>query len=363
MANLMREVAPEGRQSGQDHTYLATLSHDFIEDWLASLRALCSPAQFTHFVEYAKLSIDVPHSSQQRITHDQIVNLYQYVVAGTGDEMMGLWSRRIRPGALKYICGAVVEASSIRTALFRLCQFWRMLLDDYALEMVEDAQTIRVEIRPLAEGLAINRFGHMLLLKLVHGIASWLARRELPVTRVDFAFPRPGFADNYSTLFPAAIGYDAPFSCIRFDQHVGRLSTERQVADIHEFLVRAPRDWIFTSSNQHTIKLKLRELLHASPFLQLNLEDAARSVNMAPRTLVRRLAAEDLSFQAIKDGVRRDLAIRDLARTTKSLALIAHEIGFSSVAAFHRAFKQWTSMTPAAYRRQSRGLKAPLPGD
>lgn len=355
MANLTPGPVPEGYSASQDHTYLATVSFDFFEDWLASLRVLCSPPLYAHFIEYAGFSNDVSIGTQQRVTHDQIVSLYQHVVEVTGDEMMGLWSRPIRTGALKYICEIVADASSIRTALYRLSQFWKLLLDDYAMEMVENQSSIRIEIRPRMAGLVVNRFGHVLLLKLVHGIASWLARRELPVLQIGFAFGRPSFAEDYSILFPASVSFEEPCSFISFGQDIGRLAVERQFADIHEFLVRAPRDWIFTSYNEHAIQLKLREFLHASPFLQLSLEDAASRLNMAPRTLMRKLAAENLSFQAIKDGVRRDFAIRDLARTTKSLALISHAIGFSSVAAFHRAFKHWTGLTPAAYRRQSRG--------
>jgi len=354
MANLTFDATADRRNPTQDDTYLATVSFAFVEDWLASLRVQCDKSQYAIFLDRAGLSKDSLTQSHQRITHDQIVMLYQHVVAETGDEMMGLWSRPIRSGAFKYLCRIVLEASSIRTALYRFSQFWNLLLDDYVLEMIEEKAVIRIEIRPRQDGQIVHRFGHMLLLKLTHGIASWLAGRELPLHQLGFAFRRPSFATDYPILFPAPISFEEVYSFISFSQEVGNLAVERKISEMHEFLVRAPRDWIFTSYKEHAIQLKLRELLHASPGLNLRLDDAARRLNMAPRTLVRKLAADELSFQGIKDGMRRDLAIRDLTRTKKNLDLISYEVGFSSVAVFHRAFKHWTGMTPSAYRKQSR---------
>ncbi|WP_368075864.1 helix-turn-helix domain-containing protein [Leisingera sp. NJS201] len=78
--------------------------------------------------------------------------------------------------------------------------------------------------------------------------------------------------------------------------------------------------------------------------------DAARALNVTPRTLMRRLDAEDTSFQAIKDGLRRDIAIHDLQAGSKSIEEISQDVGFSSPANFHRAFRRWTGVTPSSYR-------------
>ena len=75
-------------------------------------------------------------------------------------------------------------------------------------------------------------------------------------------------------------------------------------------------------------------------------------MNMTPRTLIRRLDADDTSFQAIKDALRRDIAIRDLQAGGKSIEAIALDVGFSSAANFHRAFQRWTGSTPSSYRRK-----------
>jgi AraC-like DNA-binding protein len=99
--------------------------------------------------------------------------------------------------------------------------------------------------------------------------------------------------------------------------------------------------------------LRVREFIYRSEGLQAQLGDAAQALGMTPRTLMRRLDADGTSFQAIKDGLRRDLAILELRAGDKSIDDIAHITGFSSSANFHRAFSKWTGVTPGTYRKKS----------
>jgi len=331
---------------------LPTVSRAFLEDWLAGLRTYCPPQQLAGFLDQIGLTDTVqPHA---RVTHDQIVRLYQLVAVETGDEMTGLWSRTIRTGALKHLCASMRGASSLSAALFRFSSFWNLLLDDYAVVLETEEESLRLMLVPRGPQDP-QRFGHMLLLKLAHGIASWLTGRELPLRDVSFVFDRPDFAEDYPILFPTPVRFGQPQSCITFSGLAGSLSVSRSEPDMQDFLLRAPRDWIFTSSREHALPLRVRELLLLSDRLDYHLGDAALALNLTPRTLIRRLDADSTSFQGIKDGLRRDIAIRDLSHGNKSIEAISQDIGFASAANFHRAFKRWTSVTPGAYRRRNTG--------
>lgn len=334
--------------SDQTSPILATVSRAFLEDLLSALRSHCSAQQLVDFLDQIRL----PNTAQplDRVTHDQIVRLYQLVAVETGDEMMGLWSRPIRSGALKHLCTSVRGASSLSAALFRFTSFWNLLLDDYSLALEKEGGMLRVALLPRTEQEA-QRFGHMLLLKLVHGISSWLIGNELSLRDVGFAFERPDFAEDYSILFPAPIHFGQPHSSITFDSRSGGLPVSRSDTEMQDFLVRAPRDWIFTNYREHALPLRVRELLLLSDCLEFHLGDAAKALGMTRRTLIRRLDAEGASFQGIKDGLRRDIAIHDLTYGNKSIEAISQDIGFASAANFHRAFKRWTDVTPGFYRK------------
>ena len=81
------------------------------------------------------------------------------------------------------------------------------------------------------------------------------------------------------------------------------------------------------------------------------IDAVAQNLHYSVRTLCRRLAAEGTTFQAIKDEVRRDIAIQRLTRSGDAIAEIAYDVGFDNPTAFHRAFRHWTGSTPNAYRR------------
>ena len=331
-------------------TILSTVSSQFIDDWLAALRGLCSEEQMVSLLRRSDLVADQsqPHG---RVTLDQIVCLYQFAAVETGDEMMGLWSRPIRPRALQHLLVAVREAKSLPSALYRFSTFWNLLLDDYQFELVETEAALTLSLKPQGD-VPIQRFGHMLILKLAHGLLSWLAGHEVPVQAVAFAFDRPDFDQDYAIIFPAPLQFSRPETSISFDPHELGPVEARSTSDLDRFLQNAPRDWIFTSSREHTQSLRVRAYLSQAGWDNATLTQTARAMHMTPRTLIRRLRADGTSFQTIKDALRRDIAIRDLQAGLKSVEAIALDVGFSSAANFHRAFQRWTGSTPSSYRRK-----------
>jgi AraC-like DNA-binding protein len=81
----------------------------------------------------------------------------------------------------------------------------------------------------------------------------------------------------------------------------------------------------------------------------------ARQLHISPRTLGRKLEHEGTNFKELLDDLRRRLALSYVGGHDLGLAEIAFLLGFSQSAAFHRAFKRWTGVTPLEYRRARRG--------
>src|SRR5262245_1484732 len=87
---------------------------------------------------------------------------------------------------------------------------------------------------------------------------------------------------------------------------------------------------------------------------ETDLEVIARDLGMSRRTLQRRLSAAGLSYGELCDGLRREMAEKHIHDSSLAIGEIAYLAGYSEPAAFHRAFKRWTGMTPQAFRKQVR---------
>jgi AraC-like DNA-binding protein len=90
-------------------------------------------------------------------------------------------------------------------------------------------------------------------------------------------------------------------------------------------------------STTHVVEDALRSGLLDGRF---GIEDIAASLHLSRRTLQRRLATENTTFEAVLDGLRRRLAAEAEARGA-SPSEMSFMLGYSDPRAFHRAMKRW----------------------
>lgn len=85
----------------------------------------------------------------------------------------------------------------------------------------------------------------------------------------------------------------------------------------------------------------------------LTVELVAAQLQMHPRALQRRLAAEGTSYAALVDKVRRETAERYLRDTDISLDHLTRLMGYSEQSVLTRSCRRWFGRAPTAYRRGS----------
>lgn len=80
------------------------------------------------------------------------------------------------------------------------------------------------------------------------------------------------------------------------------------------------------------------------------LKRVAQAFQMNERSLQRTLAKHELTFQELVDELRMKLA-KSYIREEYTFLDTALLLGYAEQSSFHRAFKRWTGMSPAQYRK------------
>jgi AraC-like DNA-binding protein len=106
-------------------------------------------------------------------------------------------------------------------------------------------------------------------------------------------------------------------------------------------------------SGRDAISRQLRHVLRPQLLKEdASMTTAAAAMGMGLRTLRRRLEAEGLTFEAVRDDVRFTVAREFLDMTHLPVGEISAALAFASHSAFDQAFRRWSGTSPTAWRRR-----------
>lgn len=184
-------------------------------------------------------------------------------------------------------------------------------------------------------------------------VSRYLVGAEFAPLRIDFAFPRPEHEEVYRRFFRCPVRFDAGMNRMTMESHWlgARLPgydriTCRLVREQLNTLLQKPigrNDLVESVANRLRVGVDERT----------QQRELAQMVNISERTLRRRLEAQSVSFQALRDETRFERARDLLARTSMTMAQVADAVGYSDARSFRRAFKRWSGTLPADFRAAS----------
>ena len=150
-------------------------------------------------------------------------------------------------------------------------------------------------------------------------------------------------------VFEAPVLHGAQVSAVEFD--VAKLSaTGRRKVD-PDFGSEPPIP-LHSAYREDVAALSAIALLEGHP----KIDWVASKLEMSRRSLQRSLDAEGCSFSVVLEGLLKDRATFLIGSTDRGLTDIALQLGYSDGAHFSRAFRRWTGMSPARYRKAHNSL-------
>ena len=346
------EAPPAPRTPRGQGNERGTIAGDFVEEALrcAERRGVARVA----LLEQAGINPATLAAPLARVSAAQYGRLWSAVADVLDDEFFGQDSHPMRRGSFALLCHAALGSRDAGQALTRIAGFLRLVLDDLRCEIDTDATRVRIRLVDTAQPSTHSprpMFAYATAFIMIYGLLCWLVGRRIPVLAAHLRCPEPAAAAEYRLMFCDALFFDQPASHVDLAPDCVTLPVVQTAATLKVFLREAPANFVVKYRNPDSLAARIRRKLRQAPPVDWpDSEDIAAALNMAEATLRRRLKQEGATYQSIRDALRRDLAIARLADTTQTIAEIAHALGFAEPSAFHRAFRKWTGVRPAAYR-------------
>lgn len=337
----------------------ATVAAGFVTGMLAgALRRGLDPQPW---LEASGIPEAILGDESLRVPVARYARLYNTLNLALDDEAFGLFALPLRVGSFELLCRGLVSATNLAEALERASRYLRVLLPDIRVDLVRERDQGRLllrETRPLAESLNDpgRVFAFEWLLRLLHGLSCWLVGRSVPLEEVAFPYDQPPHVGDYALIYTARSRFGAACLEARFQANLLDLPLRRDETALLNFLEGAPGKLTTLYRRDRQMVLRVRDALRDALPQVLELDVVAGLIHLSPRTLERRLTQEGSSFRAIKDALRRDMALSRLVKTDHSVARIAADLGYADPSALYRACVDWTGKAPAEYRREARGV-------
>ncbi|MEZ5665318.1 MAG: AraC family transcriptional regulator [Burkholderiaceae bacterium] len=292
-------------------------------------------------------------SPLSRVTQAQYARLVFELRRLTRDELWGLCEQPLPIGSFALGCRMLIHCGTLGEAMRSGARYYHQQLHDFAprLQVGNGVATLRLSSRRAPDARLI--YAQRTFMFFSFGLCCWLVARRIPLLDVVYTQAAPGLRSDASRLFQAPVHYEPDWMGFRFDAHWLDLPVVQNPDSLDDFLRQAPASLLVRYRDQTSLTERIRRLLRRYLSEDMpSLEEVSSTLAMTPQTLRRRLQREGQGYQAIKDSLRRDVAVEYLSQPDMTLIDIANRLGFSEASTFHRAFKGWTGLAPGVYRQR-----------
>ncbi|PUA47350.1 AraC family transcriptional regulator [Pseudomonas protegens] len=311
----------------------------------------CAPGAATAEV-LNKVGID-PALLQQgcaRVPASAYARLWRLLARRLDDEFFGMDPRRLKSGSLAFLCRSAMAQPTLAAGLDSVLGFLSLMFERLPAQLVRQQSLAEIVLQDdeHAPGRAFSYFTYWMI---VHGVACWLAGRRIPILAIELRCPQPDFCDDYRVMFSDNLRFARSRTRMIIAADCLDLPIKRSEEELKRFLAQAPANILVKYRDPESLASRIKQQLRQLPGEQWpESESLAQSLCMSASTLRRRLAEEGQSYQALKDSVRKELAIVWLAEPQLSFAEIAGRLGFADTSSFYKAFRKWSGSNPGHYR-------------
>jgi len=289
-----------------------------------------------------------------QVPWQQLGALWREAYAQSQDPDLALHAVEQLPfGAYKVIDFMGGCAPTVGEALARVCRYFPLINDHLQLTILKTDSGRTIELRTASGDTEMPRsYAEYTVAALVFRTRGAAGSPWAPDS-VDFAFPKPDSDAEHRRLLACPIRFGAAPTAIHLSQATWDRPTGQPDPMLLESLEAHANSMLDKLNEEPPVVLAVRRaLVDALHGGQCDLHAVARKTGTSERTLQRRLAKAGVSFGDLLEQTRRALAERYLRDRDVAIGEVSYLLGYSEQSAFSRAFRRWTGVSPAAFRRE-----------
>ncbi len=307
-------------------------------------------------LQKAGLTYQQINDRRTRLGVQQQIEFLNLAAKGLADEFLGFHLAQepdLRElGLLFYV---VASSETLGDALRRAARYSSIANEGVSIKCIEGRE-IRLVFNYVGVARHFDRHQIEFLMTALIRLCRQLTNEQIMPSRVRFIHRRPNKGGSeLAAYYGANFGFGAKADELSFSG--GIMGTRVISADpyLNELLVanceqalshRRARRGAFRAAVENAIVPLL-------PHGKVGAAQIAAKIGLSQRTAARRLALEGVTFSAVLEGLRRDLARQYLSHSDLSISRIAWLLGYQEVSAFTHAFKRWSGKTPRQARAKS----------
>ncbi|HEX4478121.1 MAG TPA: AraC family transcriptional regulator [Polyangiaceae bacterium] len=299
-----------------------------------------------------------------RFTLDEFESIQRLALDVTGDEALGLHlAEGASEAAFDVLGHLVAHAPTLREALGLCSQFSSLLVDDAHLLLEEHVDVARLRHDFRRTSLRADRMHAEFAIAGFCRLIRIFAGPGVKIDAARFEHSAPAHRSEYRRVFGGAEKFGQKFTGVEFSRALLDAPQLHQHPRLYSLLHAEAHRTLDALGHGTGHGDRVKRYLMARPASRIpKMDVAARELGMSARSLRRHLAAEGVSYRELVQSMLEEAASHLLRTPGRSVQEVARATGFSDSAAFHRAFKQWTGVTPATFQRRSPAAHAGAKG-
>lgn len=297
------------------------------------------------------ISPDVLEKPSILVEIPQFAELIEVAAKGRGEECLGLHiGERLHPQDLGVLGYAITHAATVKHLLKTYVRYFGTYALGVDVNLVVNGS--RASWSYQLPGVISYRQGAELALAFVHTVIQSSVCDEWKLLEVQFEHGKPKDVSEHLRIFNAPVLFRQQANSLVFDKAL--LNRKLKETDLRLFAVlqRHLDSVLLERSEEQDLLAQVRKIIVKSISTHVpEAAEVAEALGMPAWTFRRRLQAKGLTYSQLLADIRLYLAQTYLKNAHIPIAEVAFLLGYSEVSAFGRAFRRWSGMSPAEYRK------------